>query len=163
MIDTILDSAIRCRLRVCQETDDLLGWNGGLGTCSARIYFAYSTGLIGYLMHLELKIVNDIRNRFAHDVIVPDQHHQPTPISFETQSIRDMCKKLKLPEIMAAIHLNPPLVPKTPQHEFVMSVVAIVACLQKVVNGGQSGIIEASICSDAAFSPDTISEVIDAL
>lgn len=61
-----------------------------IGSFSAKIDVAYLFRLISKEAHTDLVTMKNIRNAFAHDLTIQD---------FDTQSIRDQCKNLKLAEI----------------------------------------------------------------
>lgn len=67
-------------------TDTIFSNSGSLGTFSSRIDMAYLLGLISKNMHRDLHLIRKIRNDFGHD---------PSPISFETTSIKNRCLELK--------------------------------------------------------------------
>ena len=62
------------------------GANAPLGTLSARIEACYVLGLIAENEHHDLGLLRKIRNDFAHDIHT----------SFETPSVVDRCRQLKL-------------------------------------------------------------------
>ena len=60
------------------------GFNAPIGTFSARILAAFALGIISEREYRECSTLRKIRNQFAHSLTV----------SFETQSVADMCKNL---------------------------------------------------------------------
>jgi len=70
-----------------KTAEDLVdGTNAPLGTFSARIAACYVLGLISDDEHHDLTLIRRIRNDFAHDIHT----------SFETPSVIDRCKTLRL-------------------------------------------------------------------
>jgi hypothetical protein len=70
-----------------KTADELVdGTNAPLGTFSARISASYVLGLISEKEHHDLTLIRRIRNDFAHDIHT----------SFETSSVIDRCKALRL-------------------------------------------------------------------
>lgn len=61
-----------------------------LGTFSAKVRVARAVGLIGAKTFNDLKLINTIRNRFAHELSIT---------SFNEPSIAELCAKLQLTEI----------------------------------------------------------------
>jgi hypothetical protein len=93
-IDDLLGELIRTRLRQdSSATEILIAPEGALGSFSARNNFAYAVGLIGLVLHEDLRLLNDIRRIFAHQVYLHNQHHKIEEITFDSQSIRDKCEK----------------------------------------------------------------------
>jgi DNA-binding MltR family transcriptional regulator len=58
-----------------------------LSSFSAKIDFLYLTKIIGAETRRDMVTIKNIRNEFA---------HQPRPLSFQDQSIRDLCANLRL-------------------------------------------------------------------
>lgn len=54
-----------------QETEELFGNNGPLGSFSARIVMSHRLGLISKDVKTSLDVVRRIRNKFAHEVETP--------------------------------------------------------------------------------------------
>ena len=69
------------------EVDEVLGVERPLGSFSSRVRASYCMGLISELAYHDLKVVNKIRNRFAHDL---------HGLSFDSQQIADMCGALRV-------------------------------------------------------------------
>jgi DNA-binding MltR family transcriptional regulator len=67
--------------------DQLFHSSGPLGSFAAKIRLAYLMGLVSKECHADLETLKNIRNEFA---------HQLDKGSFQTPSIRDKCKNLKL-------------------------------------------------------------------
>ncbi|WCO03518.1 MltR family transcriptional regulator [Psychroserpens ponticola] len=65
---------------------EIFSFNGPVGTFSSKIKLAYSIGLIDKVIMSDINILRQIRNEFA---------HSEKNISFETDSIRKSCNKLK--------------------------------------------------------------------
>jgi DNA-binding MltR family transcriptional regulator len=69
------------------KSDELLdGAHAPLSSFSSRITACYALGLISEAEHHDLNLLRKIRNDFAHDIHA----------SFDTQSVVDRCKLLKL-------------------------------------------------------------------
>lgn len=99
MVDEAIVWAIKRRLRKDRETDRILDPSAGpLGSASARIRLAYVLGVVGQKHYGDLNIINDIRNKFAHNTLIDDNHHKPAKVTFKTQIIADWCKNLWLPK-----------------------------------------------------------------
>jgi hypothetical protein len=61
---------------------------GQLATFSAKIEFGTAMGMYGSITTNDLNVIKLVRNEFAHD---------PSAISFETNTIEEMCNKLRFP------------------------------------------------------------------
>ncbi len=72
-----------------EKVKQLLGAGGPLGTLRSRITAAYCLGLVAEDQYHTLLTLNEIRNKFAHDL---DSE------SFDSQRVRKLCSKLVLPE-----------------------------------------------------------------
>jgi hypothetical protein len=139
LVDNVLEQAIRRRLRVHKSTENVLSWNGGIGTLSSKIHFAHAIGLIGDLFYHDLLTVNDIRNKFAHGLIAHDQHHKPIKMSFDSPSITGLCKKLKLVAQPSGV---------LARHIFLHEIHIIIAHLMHEIKHGHEGVIESEHCKD---------------
>ncbi len=71
---------------------------GALSSFSARIKLAYSIGLIGPKCFAEMNTIREIRNDFAHDTVVHDNHHKVSRLSFKSPAIISYCDNLWLPK-----------------------------------------------------------------
>ena len=94
--------------RLDPESAKFMGSNGVIDSTSKRIRFLYVTGAIESDLFLELSRINDIRNRFAHDVFLPDNKRQSKRVSFKSPQIRDRIKQLTLLDMpgLPAKHRN---------------------------------------------------------
>ena len=71
-----------------KEVDRLLGINRPLGGFSSRIHVAFCMGLLSRDELHDLRIIRDIRNKFAHRL---------HGLTFEDEWVRQKCDALKLP------------------------------------------------------------------
>jgi len=86
MLEDRLGEILRTFLVDSPEASKLLdGFNAPLGTLSARILAACSLGLIDDDEYREMQTIRRIRNKFAHEW---------SDLSFEAQSIKDLCSQL---------------------------------------------------------------------
>jgi hypothetical protein len=87
MIDDLLERTILAFLLENEKTKRLLdGFNAPLGTLAARALAAFSLGLLSETEYHDCEQLRKIRNAFAHNV----------HMSFEDQSVKDICKNLEL-------------------------------------------------------------------
>ncbi len=90
LLDAHLEQLIRSFLIDEQkEVESLFEFTGPFGSFGARIKVAFSLGLISRDEYDDLKIIQGIRNEFA---------HQLHGLSFTEQSIKDRCLNLKIPQ-----------------------------------------------------------------
>jgi hypothetical protein len=95
LLETRIETAIKAKLR----TDDKLqsstfGVNCPLGTFSAKNDMAFLLRCYGRLLHTELDVINNIRNKFAHYFVRKGHEIH----DFKSPLIMELCKQLKLIE-----------------------------------------------------------------
>lgn len=83
MLDEMLRRLLHARIRQ-DIADDLLSGDRPLSTFSARIKLSYGLDLISEREFKAFEYVRKIRNAFAHKI----------DVSFETQSMRNLCENL---------------------------------------------------------------------
>jgi|WetSurMetagenome_2_1015567.scaffolds.fasta_scaffold174759_2 DNA-binding MltR family transcriptional regulator len=87
-LDDILGKMIRLfMVENCEDVDQLFTGMNPLSTFSARIRIAYALGLVTKDEYHDLKIIKDVRNRFAHHI----------NCSFANQSVSDKCSNIRQP------------------------------------------------------------------
>ncbi len=87
MIDDLLERTILAFLMDHAEAKKLLdGFNAPLGTLAARALAAFSLVLLSETEYRDCERLRKVRNAFAHNV----------HMSFEDQSVKDICKNLEL-------------------------------------------------------------------
>jgi len=85
-IDTILEHIlIEFFPEAEKEVDNLLKYDKPLGTYGSKIKMLYCLGLIEKMVMDDLKLIGNIRNKFAHNLFV----------SFEDEDINKLCRNLK--------------------------------------------------------------------
>ncbi|WP_341705007.1 MltR family transcriptional regulator [Ferrovibrio sp.] len=85
MMDDLLRRKIIADLEPVRQAKLLFdGLSAPLGSLSAKMLMAYTLGLIDERMFKELRTIQKIRNRFAHDIHV----------DFKDDSIKDLCGNL---------------------------------------------------------------------
>ncbi|WP_270505588.1 MltR family transcriptional regulator [Paraclostridium sordellii] len=93
LVGSILDEQLRKILKMFVVEDknienDLLGTRGIISTFDARIKLCYYLGLIDCIEYKNLENIRKIRNKFAHSF---------ESMSFDSQSIKDLCNNLNIP------------------------------------------------------------------
>jgi len=68
-----------------KEVENLLNYNGPLGTYGNKVRMIFCLGLVNKIVIDDLKIIGKIRNKFAHDMYV----------SFKDDDVHKWCKQLK--------------------------------------------------------------------
>jgi DNA-binding MltR family transcriptional regulator len=98
VVDDAFKTALTCLWRSGDEMQaaSKLLQDSGPFTHGMRLDLAYLSRLIGPDMYNDLTNLNKMRNMFAHRVMIDDQHHKPSEVSFSTQTIADGCKKLEM-------------------------------------------------------------------
>ena len=87
LIDDRLERILKNHFLNSKESEDLLnGINAPLGTFSSRNKLAYCLGLITQLELQEIKVIQKVRNLFAHEV---------HGLTFNDSKVSDFCKYLK--------------------------------------------------------------------
>lgn len=92
-VDQMLETAIKGQLRA-NLSNKLFGFNGPLGTFSARIMMGYSLGLFGQKTNHDLLLIRTIRNEFAHCQL---------PLRFDIPEVKAVCDKLIIPDTQARV------------------------------------------------------------
>jgi DNA-binding MltR family transcriptional regulator len=95
------------------EVNPLLAPDGPAGAFGARIRLAYGLGLLAKDEYFDLKTVQKIRNRFAHDL---------HGLDFSENSISDRCRNLRMPD---AIFPRRPDWLLLPRSKYIFSVVVL--------------------------------------
>ena len=86
MLDDVTKGILEAFFASNSESERLLGgFNAPLGTFSSRISACYALALIGEDEYHELTVIRKIRNKYA---------HRWESVSFENDSIRDLCGNL---------------------------------------------------------------------
>jgi DNA-binding MltR family transcriptional regulator len=75
--------------------DELFQPERPLGSFSAKIDVCFVLGIIGQITYGNLLIIKNIRNRFAHKILLLDARHKLQGLTFETQQIAAWCSNLK--------------------------------------------------------------------
>jgi hypothetical protein len=96
LVDDALERAIRARF-VCSNTtaNRLLAMEGPLGAFSARIDICSATGIVGQITYGNLRIIREIRNRFAHKMLMLGKDEHFSGITFKTPMIVKWCQSIK--------------------------------------------------------------------
>lgn len=97
IIDSALEYALRCRLRK-DASIAVLGRDGSFGTARARADLAYAMGAIPAEIYADIKLILEIRNKFAHTLLLPAQSgsHPLEPLSFKTPVVAGKCTGLQI-------------------------------------------------------------------
>jgi DNA-binding MltR family transcriptional regulator len=77
-----------------KEVEGIFGPDKPLGSFGARITMCFCLGLISQDEKHDLRIIQRVRNRFAHEL---------TGISFDDKGIADSCSNLKIPTKVASV------------------------------------------------------------
>jgi DNA-binding MltR family transcriptional regulator len=94
MVENRLERAIRSRLQRDKAIENrLFNPSGPLGSFSAKIDAAYLLGIISAEAHRDLVMFKDIRNLFAHNLMIRD---------FRSQQIKDKANNLRLVDNLVA-------------------------------------------------------------
>jgi DNA-binding MltR family transcriptional regulator len=97
-----------------------------LGSFGARIGAAYCLGLISEDEYHDLRIIQQVRNNFAHEL----------SISFADNEIRNLCNTLELAKVSPSL---PSVRPPGPRTSFVDSVIELVAHMRvRIVKAEQN-------------------------
>jgi hypothetical protein len=74
--------------------DDLFFPHGILGTFSSKIDMCYALGLIGKTTRKDLWRIKEIRNRFAHRMLMKDSRGRFEVVTFKIEQIASHCNNL---------------------------------------------------------------------
>jgi hypothetical protein len=72
------------------ERSKLFGFEGAVGTFSAKIIVAYAMKIIGPITYSDLNIIKLLRNEFAHSRV---------PFDFQTPQVIAVCNELQVPKL----------------------------------------------------------------
>jgi DNA-binding MltR family transcriptional regulator len=92
-VETALEKLLASRMRHnlnSAERSKLFGFEGALGTFSAKIIIAYAMKVVGPITYSDLNLIKLLRNEFAHSRI---------PFNFDTPEVVAICKELKVPKL----------------------------------------------------------------
>ena len=92
-VETALEKLLASRMRRNlnkTERDQMFGFEGAVGTFSAKIIIAYAMNIIGPITYSDLKLIKELRNQFAHSRIAFD---------FQTPEVAAVCNELKVPKL----------------------------------------------------------------
>ena len=97
-LDGCLQLGLQSRLCVSSaKLKHIFSPAGFLFTLSAKRDCAYAFGIIGHDTHHDIKLVGEIRNKFAHWTLASVNQGPPEELSFDIKEIAEMCMSLKLP------------------------------------------------------------------
>jgi len=114
LLDANLERAFRTVMLEALSQNDLSdlfeGPTAPLGSYSGKVRVAHAFGMIGDKSFADLKILGQVRNRFAHKLEIR---------SFEQEEIRQLCDQLRLADIRFATDTPP----ASPRERFINSIV----------------------------------------
>src|SRR3989442_14479274 len=70
LLEDALEQLLRAQLRQSKVSDRLFVSEQPLGSFAAKISIAFATGMIGDMTHEDLVRIKDIRNIFAHHILL---------------------------------------------------------------------------------------------
>jgi DNA-binding MltR family transcriptional regulator len=128
MIDELLQEAIAKswrtdRSQLTKEVRKELLKDGGPLTFGFKINLAYVSGLLGLSMYSDIKRIKDLRNSFAHRVLLKDNQHKKATVTFNSQSIRDSCNNFVLVDRVEVTMDDVVLKTQTARERFLATVV----------------------------------------
>ena len=88
LLEAVLEDAIRAYL-VPTPDSRLFGNGAPLGTFWGLFTLGHAFGIVGDGLRTELQILNDIRNKFAHNV---------RDVRFDAEEIAPLCASLRFPD-----------------------------------------------------------------
>jgi hypothetical protein len=92
-VETALEKLLASRMRKDLNSDErskLFGFEGAVGTFSAKIIVAYAMKIIGPITYSDLNIIKLLRNEFAHSRV---------PFDFQTPQAIAVCNELQVPKL----------------------------------------------------------------
>src|ERR1700733_12022769 len=95
-VETALEQVLRSHL--CGDPkamESIFGPQGYLATFAAKIDMCYALGFVGKQTHTNLKLMKDIRNRFAHSIVELTDDEELTAVSFSTKPVSSWCDSIK--------------------------------------------------------------------
>ena len=107
LLEDALEQLLRAQLRQSKVSDRLFVSEQPLGSFAAKISIAFATGMIGDMTHEDLVRIKDIRNIFAHHILLDDEEMKLNPVSFTSQAVRDISRQLKFPSFFSLCESDP--------------------------------------------------------
>lgn len=112
-------------------TRTLLSHTGIIGTLSARADLAYCLGLISKAVLRNIRLLGEIRNRFAHNIL---------GAKFEDPDITDLCGQLSFPQMVlndagpdaGAVIQWPDALTRTPKNRHMLVSTLLIGHLQSI-------------------------------
>jgi DNA-binding MltR family transcriptional regulator len=98
-VETELERLLASRMRDDLNSDQrsrLFGFEGAVGTFSAKIIVAYAMRIIGPITYSDLNLIKLLRNEFA---------HSSRAFNFQTPEVIAVCNELKIPKLQDSIDL----------------------------------------------------------
>jgi hypothetical protein len=139
IVDEAMERFLKSRMRQGIETDRLFDYPRPLSTASAKIELAYAMEFIGPCHYTDLRYINDIRNTFAHETLLPDAKHQLSKLTFDSQKVRDLCGNLLHAKAIVAKGIT-----MEPRMRFIVTVIIMTIGLTNAwVNPGSGYAIQA--------------------
>jgi hypothetical protein len=92
-VETALERLLASRMRDdlnSSQRERLFGFEGVVGTFSAKIMIAYAMKIIGPITYSDLNLIKLLRNEFA---------HSRRAFNFQTPEVVAVCKELKIPKL----------------------------------------------------------------
>lgn len=92
-VETALEKLLASRMRDDLRSDErskLFGFEGAIGTFSAKIIVAYAMKIIGPITYSDLNLIKLLRNEFAHSRV---------PFDFQTPEVVAVCNELQIPKL----------------------------------------------------------------
>ena len=92
-VETALERLLASRMRDdlnSEQKSRLFGFEGAVGTFSAKIIVAYAMKIIGRITYSDLNLIKLLRNEFA---------HSRRPFNFQTPEVVAVCNELKIPKL----------------------------------------------------------------
>ena len=134
-MDETLEAALTCRWRkddgekTTNVRNEIIPESGGPLTFGLQIGIAYLTGLIGPTIHSDLKIINKVRNKFAHRTEIDDCQQVPSKVSFKTDVIRGLCKNLVTVDHVPVIYDKRKLPVSKSRHRYLATCIIFLVAL----------------------------------
>ncbi len=97
ILEDLLEEALRRKFhRDAEVVDWLFRPESPLGSFRAKIDLSLAIGLVSKIAHADLIRIKDIRNRFAHEMLMHDGSGRRVVVTFDVQQLKAWCNNLSL-------------------------------------------------------------------
>ena len=96
LVEESLEQTLRFQLAGdTKVVDSLFKPDRPLGTFGAKIDLCFAIGIIGKITYASLKKIKDVRNRFAHELLMLNDKKKLSGVSFRSKRMAELCHSIR--------------------------------------------------------------------